>query len=173
MTARAERTGQLAEASEPFEVEPAIGFTEPIIVLPLRVEIGFGIYDSSLIYLVKELRAEGVDAAFFHQSSQRQWQQLRGDVPVEVVLGIGCSVAGSAIWAILRRVFGRILGPDRAQNIRIKVLVERGDGDGSFERTRLEIQEPGSVIFDELARDRERSDQGGQGASSGSTDSEG
>lgn len=165
MSVRSRQARQVVEVAEPFEVEPRVGFTEQIVVLPTRVEGDQGIYDSALIYLVKELKAEGFDAVFLHASSARRWQELRGDVPVEVLIAIGA--VAPAVIDVIQLVLGRILGPDRSRDIELKWLEERGHADGSFDRNRLEVRGRCDVIFEELARNRRRSGERGHGASSG------
>ena len=159
-----EQVAQLREVSEPFAAEPPPGFGKQVVVLPVRIDGDVGIYDNALVHLVKELRAEGLDADFFNASSERRWQELRGDVPIEIVIAAELS---PVIIEVIRLVLGRILDRGESRDIEFMWLRERGHADGSVERDRVEIRGPRDDVLDTLARYTTGSGERGRDAATG------
>jgi hypothetical protein len=72
-----------------------------VVVLPSAVrDDGLGLYDDSLIDLVKELKAEGVDAAYAHTRDQRSWTGKKSFTFVAGSIAIG--IVSSAGWEGIR-----------------------------------------------------------------------
>jgi hypothetical protein len=79
-----------------------------VVVLPRRMDAeGRGLYHDSVLSLVKTFKADGIDAAFLHDSDQRGWigeKSLTTDF-LTLALGVG-SAAG---WDGVKRLFrGRL-----------------------------------------------------------------
>jgi len=82
-----------------------------VVILPQRMEGEEGVYRDEQLTLAKELRGEGVDADYAQDADHRLWHGLKGgDVLIQVTLGLGTSIVGSAVVgvvaAVLRRKFG-------------------------------------------------------------------
>jgi hypothetical protein len=92
-------------------VEPP-GFPIPdtlpgdLVVLPSKItEDGIGQYDSSVVDLVKQLRAEGVAASYLHPAAEREWISEKGftDEVLSFVLGVASNGAWAGLIHLLRR----------------------------------------------------------------------
>jgi hypothetical protein len=90
---------------------------DDLVVLPREIDAdGRGLYDESVLTLVKELRAAGARARFQHEQESRTWIGERA-VPQQVVdllIGIG----SNAGWAILCRWFRQGKG---SEPVRVRV----------------------------------------------------
>jgi hypothetical protein len=93
-------------ATEPPAVPMPDTLPGELVVLPNAVsEAGIGQYDSSMVDLVKQLRAEGVDASYQHNAENREWVGEKG-VAVDVlsfVIGIASNGAWEGFMLFLRR----------------------------------------------------------------------
>ena len=91
-------------------VPPAIPLptTPPfdLVVLPREIsDDGIGLYDDSVVYLVKQLRAESVNAGYLHHTAERQWISEKGfaDNALSFVLGVASNGAWYGLTLLLRR----------------------------------------------------------------------
>jgi hypothetical protein len=109
---------------------PPIGLPDEItvdlLILPRKLdEDGDGLYDDSVLTLVKELRAEGITADYLHPPEERRWIGEKSAVAlvVEFVIGVG----GNAGWAALKALFRR----REAGTIRVRLArrTSRGEED--------------------------------------------
>jgi hypothetical protein len=104
-------TMMLVSSVEPREIEPPteLGIipedAPDVLILPARVEDGVGVYDDSVVTLVKELRAAGVSAGYQHGPEARRWIGHKGvsTIVLEVVVGIVGNAGWAGICALLRR----------------------------------------------------------------------
>lgn len=101
-----------------------------LVILPERIDGDIGIYRDELLTFVKALRAEGVDAAFLHDSEHREWLALMGDVPTSMLIGVASSFIGSAAWYAFLKLTGA--GPG-SKKVRIKFGRYNQDGAEWFE----------------------------------------
>jgi hypothetical protein len=94
---------------------PSISLPEEIgvdaLLLPRKLgEDGMGLYDDSVLTLVKELRAAGATADYQHAADARRWIGEKGVPPV--VIDLLVALGGNAGWAALCAVC-RSRGSDR------------------------------------------------------------
>ena len=137
---------------EPFDGLPPEGFSEQVLVLPLSLEDGCGIYDSSVTYLVKELRAAGIEAAFLHPPSQRRWRKLMSaEVALEFALAYGPSLMAIAD-SVLKIAFGRFWGGANPSEVRARFLQESQGPDGSVQRRFFEFEGDAEAFGDALTQ---------------------
>jgi hypothetical protein len=94
------------------------------VVLPRETEDEVGLYDDSVVTLVKELRQAGASAEFLHGPESRTWIGEKGVEPLALDLLIG--IAGNAGWDALRAVL-RHRGNKRVE-VKVARHVEKGDG---------------------------------------------
>src|SRR5438270_1911579 len=110
-----------------------------IVILPLSIDDGNGLYPGRLVHLAKQLRAEGMDAAYLDDADHRRWNVLMGDLPTVIALGIGTSVLGSAAWAALVAGFRRVF-PAKGK-VSARVVRQRLDVvDGTVTNTWFEYE---------------------------------
>ena len=79
----------------------------PVVILPSRrAEDGRGVYDEGNIFLVKDLRATGVDVAYLDPSDARLFEVRKSAIAadlVTIILGICSSAGWDGIKALLTR----------------------------------------------------------------------
>ena len=136
---------------EPFGVEPLDGFTEPIVILPLRIENGYGIYDESMVDLVKELKAEGVEATFFHAASERWWRSFKGEAPIDLILWISSHVISELMLHGVQEALRRILETSRPSKVYAKLVRDRFDAEGNPVRDWFEFEGDGDTFIQSLS----------------------
>jgi hypothetical protein len=86
-------------------VEPPSELRGDLIVLPREVTAeGVGLYDDSVMTIVKDLRVVGVEASFAHDQDHRSWigEQAAEVVVISLIIG----VASNAGWWALSKLFG-------------------------------------------------------------------
>jgi hypothetical protein len=78
---------------------------EDVVVLPLREQDGLGVYSQESVFLVKELRAQGLGARFLHDSANRTFEVRNSAeaVVASLVLGVASSAAWDGVKMLLRR----------------------------------------------------------------------
>lgn len=88
-------------------VERAALAKAALVILPHRVsEDGRGVYPDPTTFLVKELRAAGVDASFLDPADQRLFEVKNSallDMLTAVVLGVASSAAWDGFKALIRK----------------------------------------------------------------------
>jgi hypothetical protein len=78
--------------------------TVDLVVLPREIdEAGQGLYDDSVVDLVKVLNLDGVKAAYLHDQTHRSWigEKSFADVALNFIVGIASSAAWSGFLAML------------------------------------------------------------------------
>ena len=82
-----------------------------ITVLPHSIKDSIGVYPNDSLTLVKELRAAGLDAAYMHDNTEREWRVQLGDVPTELLIAIvGAVVGGGVLEGLKILLAGRLRG---------------------------------------------------------------
>jgi hypothetical protein len=76
-----------------------------ILVFPRQISDGRGLYDDSVVTLVKELREAGATAAYQHDRESREWIGEKAVPAVALMIVVG--IATNAGWEALRAVFRR------------------------------------------------------------------
>jgi hypothetical protein len=123
---------------------------DEVVILPVQIDQGRGIYRSETDTLGKTLRVEGAEASYAHANEDRSWQSLKGAVELTFVLSILASVIGAASWDAIKagfRRWARTLEPD--QTIRLDVRV---DGDEKGTRTWIQLSGDAVGVADALDR---------------------
>jgi hypothetical protein len=99
---------------DPASPPPAAGsgaFDADLVLLPDRLDGDRGVYSDQLITAVKALRADGVDARWFHDVDHRLWHGERSAIVDLVVIPFVVGIASSAGWAALVGLLSRRSGP--------------------------------------------------------------
>lgn len=85
--------------------------TNEVVILPLRrTEDGIGVYSRSSLFLVKELRAEGLDAAYLDPPESRSFEVLESAVTADLIsmaIGCGSGLVTNTVWAGVQQFFAR------------------------------------------------------------------
>jgi hypothetical protein len=109
-----------------------------VVFLPTRrTGDGLGIYDQSLLFTVKELRAQGVDAAYLDPPATRRFE-IRKSAAVSAVLTIASSTGSGLLTAAILAGLARVLrrrGDGRAKDTPLEVRVVDTSGVSSREYT--------------------------------------
>lgn len=97
-----------------------------VVFLPMRrTEDGLGIYDQSLLFAVKELRAQGVDAAYLDTPETRRFE-IRKSAALHAVLTIASSTGSGLLTATVLAGVARVLrrrGDERVKDTPLEVRV--------------------------------------------------
>jgi hypothetical protein len=132
----------LAEIRAEPVAPPEIVVPEPrgdVVVLPRETtEEGHGLYDDSVITLVKEFRALGVDASYQHDQDHRNWIGEKA-VPlfaIDLIIGIASNAGWSALCKLLRR-------DHKGEQVRVRVGRFKRTGSGEFSCEWYEVEGPG------------------------------
>ena len=124
-----ERLGKGLRAAQPLPINLPEKLPNDVVILPLSIEQGSGLYPGRLVHTAKQLRAVGVDAAYLDDPDHRRWNVLLGDLPTVIAIGIGTSVVGSAAWAALVAGFRKVFptkGKVSARVVRQRLDVVEG-----------------------------------------------
>ena len=82
-----------------------------VVILPTRrTENGLGVYDQSLVFAVKELRAHGVDAAYLDRPETRRFEILES-AALHAVLTVASNTSSGLLTAAILAGVGRVLRP--------------------------------------------------------------
>lgn len=102
-----EEVGDATDGLPEAIVERAARAKAALVILPHRVtEDGRGVYPDPTTFLVKELRAAGVDASFLDEADQRLFEVKNSallDMLTAVVLGVASSAAWDGFKALIRK----------------------------------------------------------------------
>jgi hypothetical protein len=104
-----------------------------VVFFPERTEGEVGVYSDDLKAIVKQLRAEGVEAGYLHEAEHREWVGRRG-VPLLVpfVIGIASSFIGTAAWVAFARILKGTFGQQRLSVRYGKLNDDRSGIDGEL-----------------------------------------
>ena len=117
--------------AEPPKYVPPADLQHDLVVLPRKIaEDGTGLYDDSVIDLVKQLRAEGVDAAYLHDKDHREWIGEKGWTPAEIALivSIAENLTSSAVWDGLKMILQRAHGGRGRAKLKACRVIQSPDG---------------------------------------------
>ena len=113
------------------------GLDHAVTIMPDERREAAGVYSDRAAALVKELKAIGVDAAFYDRGENRVWRALLGeDAALQLVIGVVSGLISTAAWAGLTKILVSSLGAGR--RVQIKFLREERQKNGSKTRTWLE-----------------------------------
>jgi hypothetical protein len=89
------------------ELARARALGNSVVILPRRrADDGRGVYGEATVFLAKDLRAEGVDAAYLDPPDDRLFEVKKSAIIavfVTIVLGIGSAAGWDGIKALLKR----------------------------------------------------------------------
>jgi hypothetical protein len=115
-----------------------------IVVLPREIaDDGRGLYDESVITIVKEFRSLDVGADYLHGPDERSWIGERAIPPLVIDLIVG--ITSNAGWSALCR----LLGKKHPEN-QVQVRVGRIRGK-QFSADWYKIEGPGKDVADVIA----------------------
>ena len=130
-----------------------------LVILPREVdEDGVGLYEDHLTDTVKQLRSEGVKAAYLHGSGEREWIGEKGFTPNEI--GFVIAVAGAAGWDSIKMLLSLVRHKDdqaHKRHMKLKAGRYTSHPNGPTTHEWLEIE--GSIEDVERAIDKMRSDE--------------
>lgn len=123
-----------------------------ITVLPLsRTEEDHGVYGEASIFLVQDLRDEGLNVSWSDDPSCRVYSAKRSaHLIVDLAIQVAYGVAGNAAWATLVKIFAR--KPYDAGRVHLEIHRKTGS-DGSTEEV-LKYDGSGAEISEILKRDQ-------------------
>jgi hypothetical protein len=93
--------------------------TSAVMLLPETFDAGVAIYPAELLLVVKELRADGVNAAFLAGKEGKTFRSRYSADGAGVVVGILLNVLGSGIWDAMKTTF---------RFLRLRVAEQRNSG---------------------------------------------
>jgi len=141
--------------TDPIAIDPpsaaeqslrAIRMETDVVVLPREFnEQGTALYDDSVLDLVKVLRADGVDAAFAHDTEHRSWiGEKSAEIVISFIVGIASNAGWTGLYTLLRRRYAN-------QQVRAKIarVMHRSD---STTWEWVEIAGPGDQVADIMRR---------------------
>ena len=135
----------------------AKGLGSDVVVMPRRwAEDGTAVYSESTLFLVKELRAEGLSAAFLESGEDRVFEVKKSALltGLEAIgIGIGSGVGTNATWEALRRLLHRHAeDEDERHDVEVTFVDLSNGGDG----TQYTVRGPANDVIDTLKRLRSR-----------------
>lgn len=81
------------------------GALTEIVVLPRSIDGIVGVYSQGSLFLVKELRAAGINAAFLDESEHRRFEVKKGDL-TNLVVTFVLGIASTGAWEALKVMWG-------------------------------------------------------------------
>jgi len=136
----------------------AKGLGSDIVVMPRRwADDGRAVYGESTLFLVKELRAEGLSAAFLDSGEDRVFEVKMSALLAGLAaigIGIGGGVGTNATWVALKRLLDRHASDgDESREVEVTFvdLSEHGDG------TQYTVRGPVRDVVDTVERLRSAS----------------
>lgn len=134
--------------AEPPKYVPPVDLQHDLVVLPREIaDDGTGLYDDSVVDLVKQLRAEGVDAAYMHDADHREWIGEKAWTPTEIalVISVAENLASSAAWDGLKMIIQRAHGGRGRAKLKVCRVIQSADG--TTTREWIEVEgEIGDVV---------------------------
>jgi hypothetical protein len=116
LTGSGESQVSVSSAPLPGMLAIARGIGSDIVVMPRPwADDGRAVYGESTLFLVKELRAEGLTAAFLDSGEDRVFEVKKSALLAGLVgidIGIGSGVGSNAVWAGLMRLLHRHAGDE-------------------------------------------------------------
>jgi hypothetical protein len=98
-----------------------------VVVAPLRrLDNGVGVYSSATVVLVKELRADGLNASFLDPPERRTFEVRKSAVAdvVTLSLSVGGSLMTNTVWFYVERLLTRTRhGGSDSSNTELEIIV--------------------------------------------------
>jgi hypothetical protein len=136
--------------TEVREIEPPAPLPEKLeadlVVLPREITMdGRGLYDDSVITIVKELRSLGADATYQHEKDDRAWigEQSAEAVALALIIGVASNAGWSGLQALFRHSFS-------GKRVHVRVGHYEELADGSRKAEWYEIEGNGEQVADAL-----------------------
>lgn len=117
-----------------------------LVVLPREIaDDGRGLYDDSVITIVKELKSLGADARYQHEKSDRAWigEESAAKIALDLIIGIASGAGWSGLQALFRGSF-------RTRRVRVRVGRYEQLADGSTKAEWYEIDGQGEEVSEML-----------------------
>ena len=112
-----------------------------LTVLPRERRGDAGVYGPGNEALVKQLRANGVEAAYLDEPHRRRWLELLGgDVTPDLIFAVGTGILSSALWSAVVAVLERVFGAKR--KVRVNLVRQSRDERGALRNEWLEYEGP-------------------------------
>ncbi len=113
----------------------ARGIGSDVVVMPRRwADGGRAVYGESTLFLVTELRAEGLSAAYLDSGEDRVFEVKKSALLTGLAaigIGIGGGVGSNAAWAGLMRLLHRHAGDENeSPEVEVTYVDLSDDGDG-------------------------------------------
>jgi hypothetical protein len=120
-----------------------------LVVLPgRRAEDGRGIYGEASLFLVKELRAANVNAAYLDPPKQRLFE-VKESAWVDALVSIGLGIVTNAAWDAVKAVLRRLHTDDQLMEIRYADVSAAGD------QTEWTVRGPAGEVLNAVDRLRQ------------------
>lgn len=142
---------EMLRPTEPFEIELPDGFLEPVVILPFRIEDGYGIYDNSVVDLVKELKEEGIAASFFDDAPKRRWRSLMGEAPIDLALWFTYPVISELFIEGIKAALQRIFETYHPSKVSAKIVKDHIDSKGNHVKDWFEYEGDGDTFIQSLS----------------------
>lgn len=117
-----------------------------LVVLPREIaDDGRGLYDDSVITIVKELKFLGADARYQHEKGDRAWigEESAAKIALDLIIGIASGAGWSGLQALFRGSF-------RTRRVRVRVGRYEQLADGSTKAQWYEIDGHGEEVSEML-----------------------
>ena len=138
---------EVTRLPEPWMVLPET-LEADLVVLPREIAPdGRGLYDDSVVTIVKDLRLLGVSASYQHDQDHRAWIGEQGHAQLVYDLIVG--VAGNAGWWALCRLFAVERKSDK---LRVKVARCTQEPDGKTTWEWYEMKGTGAAVAEAMAQ---------------------
>ncbi|MDP9091773.1 MAG: hypothetical protein M3N95_02220 [Actinomycetota bacterium] len=124
-----------------------------VVVMPRRwADDGRAVYGESTLFLVKELRAEGLSAAFLDSGEDRVFEVKKSALLTGLAaigIGIGSGVGTNVTWAALKRLLqSHAADGDESREVEVTFVDLSDDGDG----TQYTVRGPVRDVVDTVER---------------------
>jgi hypothetical protein len=130
-----------------------------LVVLPRRwAADGRGVYGEATLFLVKELRADGVNAAYLESGKDRLFEVKKSALLAGLAtigFGIGAGIGTNAAWAGIKRLLTRHADDnDQDQDVEVAYV----DLSASGNPTQYTVRGPAHRVVDTIEQLRKRSE---------------
>jgi hypothetical protein len=97
----------IVESTSPTPGKPSSAFDADLVVFPDHFEGDRGVYSDQLVSTVKTLRADGIDARWYHDADHRLWSGERSALVTLVIIPFIVGIGSPAGWAGLAHLLSR------------------------------------------------------------------
>jgi hypothetical protein len=132
------------------EIAPPVDLLGPfpdheVLVLPESIRGDVGVYRDEALVLVKEMKAEGIDAEYLHDPERREWHGLRSqEVVVVLTLSFAAGLLANATWDAIKGVVNHLFGK---RNVIVRFHERRTDNE---EEKWFEASGPADSVIDSI-----------------------